>query len=647
MQCLLQYTLRALSRNSHVTQGTGSTRGFATSTLRAGAALDSFGRTGQPYVATVKPLLAYALRCSTSLNDLLPTAVTPVLDALLRRAVSEVTADNARCQATARSLAQALDQTFDITAARDVVRSLLLRAADAGLASSDLLELAREVACFVGVYGRDSDSLADDLRRLPEATNEQLLDALLPVPRRLHVASPVLGARQLHRVESLLPGAEMLSPRTSSDAAEREWPAVPDSFAGHGADKRLEAFLDRLPRRGAMCVIVTTVDAADLATASQQGRRAIAEVLDQYLAGERLADLGVGPTVFAHDPSTGQCREDNEGRPGVRLAYPLTYQADSALAPALHAAHLARRVAAPLTKAGFAWVTLESAGLIGSGQPRLVKTLALQAVRQQLLTCFEGLRDGFLSRERLHEDRVRRCALEQARVEAGMLRCPPERAARREQLEAQSAALEQVQAMLEAEKGTAEAARTSFDQLLMWLGVDEHLRLLDVDRWAALLSAEGDDLPETTQARAALEVVVGHVPRLASAQVELWWNLTRVPTRLAGLLAETEVDFEVLLKTLKGARNQALHRAENRARGDVLLGGAAEAVVDLTLECLSLWFRQVDADGLLPSQVTAAISNRYDAIVRHCVEGGATASIDFSRLTSPAATSRTGVRSES
>lgn len=52
---VLQYTLRALADESHLTQHIGSTRGLATSVLRAQAAMHSFGRTYQPFVASLQP----------------------------------------------------------------------------------------------------------------------------------------------------------------------------------------------------------------------------------------------------------------------------------------------------------------------------------------------------------------------------------------------------------------------------------------------------------------------------------------------------------------------------------------------------------------------------------------------------------------
>ncbi|WP_027340970.1 hypothetical protein [Hamadaea tsunoensis] len=258
--------------------------------------------------------------------------------------------------------------------------------------------IAAQVGGQLVAVGRDPQDLVADVSAALRRTTEAgaVFDALWPEAREFHVACVVEGANVLAGIESLHPGATCVR---VGPAAAMPYATAGTQPAGWGpATAALRRFAAGARQGRPACLVLLRVEALDRGTAGVRGRRTVTEILDQYLAGDRLGDLRLGPrTLTAAVGDRRTTRSDTVGS-STHTAYPLVRQWPAGLRPAMRMAHLARTTETPLTRAALTWVGLEAAGFGPRSAPDLAASLSLQLLRQAIVAAY------------LHYDRTLRVA---------------------------------------------------------------------------------------------------------------------------------------------------------------------------------------------------------------------------------------------
>ncbi|MGW1762200.1 hypothetical protein [Streptomyces mirabilis] len=507
-------------------------------------------------------------------------------------------------------------------------------------------QLALEMAALCVMEGRQHHLLSDDVRTVLSRGSldvGRLLKVLLPTVRDFRVAVVVEGTSRLESLARLMDSA----------AAVRNSPGEPAVGWGHAtADlKALAELADAASaarrawsgdQAGGHVLLTFTVRARDLGGAALLGRRRASEMLDQYVAGQRVAEIRLRPETLAHDPDSGRVLRAAVPVLGSGPVRPLTIGWPPALRESLRTAHIARVTEAPTTAAGLCWAALEALD-VKSGKKgntgELARALSLQAVRQQVIDLHQRTRTAVAA-----EVSAARTAHQAA-----------QRAADR--LEAAAKAAEGARAALLGEKATtardialgrraaleraseAEAYRAVVDA---WTGVGDDGLLRDPDRWLDAFAPPADADPALRAAADALAALTDRLGGETAARLRTWCALLADPCSLATWIKGTAGRFETSLDWLYAIRNTALHDGRFASATDLLDVHAGRALVDLTLEFLGNWYQHAPTPTLEQPERTAVaviahLAVRQQKVVEE-LEGGTRAGWNVSRLTSPTST---------
>ncbi|WP_143261631.1 hypothetical protein [Allokutzneria sp. NRRL B-24872] len=472
---------------------------------------------------------------------------------------------------------------------------------------------AAEIAVSVYLRGRDADALKHDLTNLlakgrPDAA---AISALLwPTPRRHYLTVLVSGARSLDELDDLLPGA-------------RQWPIT----ANQEPSTALLAKLEPITRAGVL--VRVPVDAADLGTAVVLGRRAISEALDQYVAGNRVADLTLeGPWQV-----TGPDEKPVLGEPAkasVKRAAPLSASRSEGLRAALRIAHIAQRVEAPMTSAALCWNAIESTGLLAEKSSRLARACAMQVLRQQVIDAHTQLRLMVAEELRRLAGRARKAKDALKRAENALGRT-----------------VEVIAAARQAWLDSAAAHQRAVDETTALMAlVDAHVpmtsgkpALIEPDRWLDLLLPPRAGRQSAWDAVTALAAFAGG---LAEENVELWRERLARPPLLAKWLQDKQDTCHALLEWLYTTRNIAFHHGRFAGPVDVATAHAGRAVVDMMLEILGRWHSIQHARGqdlTPPEEIFSLLARRKDALSAVLHKANSCHQLSIQHITGPDETS--------
>ncbi|MBM7774479.1 hypothetical protein JOD54_004683 [Actinokineospora baliensis] len=400
---------------------------------------------------------------------------------------------------------------------------------------------AGEIAVSVYLGGRDHQALKRDMTTLlsrGRPTADDIVALLWPPPRRHHVTVMVSGARSLDHLDVLLPGARQLS------VTVRQNP----------------------PKAAELAALV-----AKVGPIRARGRRVVSEALDQYVAGNRIADLTLADAWVVAGPD-GRWVLGELARAGVRRAAPLSSWWSDGLRPALRVAHIARRVEAPMTSAALCWSALESIG-VDEKPARLARAFALQTLRQHIVDAHAQLR-------LMVTDRLRRLGLRARKSQDTLRRADAVTQARQSWLDhdaAHQSALGDTTALMALVD--AHVPRTTDKPLLT-----------EPDRWLdLLLPARDTDSPALTAAHDAVTALSAFAGGLTEDTITLWRARLARPSQLAKWLQDKQDTCHALLDWLYTTRNTAFHHGRFAGPLDLATTHAAQAVVDLLLEVLGRW----------------------------------------------------------
>lgn len=511
--------------------------------------------------------------------------------------------------------------------------------------------LALEMATLCVMEGRDHQSLAGDVRtalsRGPLESG-RLLNVLLPAEREFRVAVVVEGSSGLESVAALMDPAAAPVLFGPGQPVTGRGPGTADLKAlaalAEGATAVCDSWLQRPSRGGASghVLLVFTVRARDAAGAALLGRRQASELLDQYVAGQRVAEIRLRPETLAYNPGSRRARRSVVPDLGSGPVRPLTTNWPPALRESLRTAHIAHVTEAPMTSAGLCWSALEAlelkAGSAGKGRnvDALARALSLQATRQQMMDLHARMRiavaaESVAARTAHREAQARADSLESVASQTAALadKAAAARAAVRDRYAVMERALE------------AEAHRATLDA---WTGVGDDGLLRDPNRWLDVFAPPAGADPALRAAAGALDAITERLGGETANRLRCWRTLLADPGLLATWITKMAGRFEEHLDWLYAVRNTALHNGRFTSATDQLDAQAGRGLVDLTLEFLGNWYRH--AAGAAPDradwtavEVIEDLAARQEHVVKELADG-IRERWNMSRLTSPTSTGR-------
>jgi hypothetical protein len=634
----LQHIIRSIDPDTLLSQHAAALAGMASELPRAQSALLGYGERSQPRPSLLATLcqnaLATVIRATSFrqneplLNDLIaelaavPTSVIQCQDINQRKAAATQSA--ARLDTFIQGLPSLLASMFS------EVWSL------SGSKSDDWAHanyVGNEVACLVATSDRDSTTLQWQLTyalRRNGLDPVQILDTLLPTPVRHHVACLVKGAGKFSMLTILEPSAQQATSKQE------------DAIRWGPATNRLRSFLAKTPISSDDCIVSIDVDAVDKASAARLGRRRITELLDQYIAGNRLVQISLARNTLVTRAGALDTEEWQPRHRSVRKAYPLVYRWPVGLRETLRMAHLAQVTDSPLAAAALSWVALEACGVEYQRHRQLARALSLQALRQQTVESHQLIMQSVTASTRYANTQLLNASALRRKYDKALDRCPSDHSAYkkikqlRDTAEANRVRTEAHTKSLNAKFGSFRAA------LEPYVVVNGSGHLVDLNNWVdILLPPRPSDTPQMTTARSALTAFLPDLSPLALQQTIDWQQLFNSCAECAGWLSVTQERIENLLDALYGARNLTLHSGIFAATGDAVLGIGSVMLVDFTLEFLGNWYRNVPETDphASPVEVIEELADRQVNIVRRLkATAGAAYPLNVARLTSPSST---------
>ncbi|MEY9855071.1 hypothetical protein ABH935_000670 [Catenulispora sp. GAS73] len=517
---------------------------------------------------------------------------------------------------------------------------------DRGGAPRSLERIAVEIGALSIQRGRTHDHAKVDLEstiRRGNITAPEILQALYSQDRRYRATVVVDGTHKLIALDALM----------GVDTDVHQFPlAAAPSGPGHRMPQLLQFVQQALSeRRGAPSVQAASSDGAvvlsfhvvapDLGAAAVRARRRIIEVLDQYVAGNRLSDLRLGPEsmVFSHDSQT--CARFSTHGPRRDSVRPLTTHWPLEIRESLRSSHIARTTEAPMARAGLSWVALESFGLKATNVETLANALSLVALRQQLVGTHDGLRNtvkgALLAAERRNKRAARTLRkLERYAIKAQLAKSVKADTVAKKVLAARTelSASETFLADLRGECVQPLSDLDAYCALTDWFWLD------DVNRWLELM----EPLPRAphaalTAAHAAVSSLCGTIGGLAAAEIIAWRGRLASLSETADWLEECQGRFKAMLNWLYTIRNLALHTGSFESESDELDAHGACALVDMTLEFLGNWYQAAAAHdpakaGWSAMQIVDELSVRQQNLIKE-LKGATSSHLNAQYLTSP------------
>ncbi|MBF6147060.1 hypothetical protein [Nocardia nova] len=424
---LLEVVLAACDPKSILTRHASGAQSATAALAHLHSALESRARPhrkkGQPYPPAIMKLTSTALNALESLKLVLPprdldAAITAVQDLLTKGEAGVVQAGDCHAAATAVDLHAAAVCTT-VTAQ--------FAAAWQGLASLDVdRRIALEVATRCVIVDRSHAELARDLRSVLSRGTisvNTVLQVLMPPERTFKIAVIVEGTSHLEGAQALMRPAAALT-------AIEPGGTVPAWGHGTTALTRLTELVERLSTAGRdwskeqareHVVLTFEVNACDVGGAALSGRQQVSELLDQYVAGQRVSEIRLRNETLVYDPISGKALPLTVPAIGSGVARPLTTQWPTALRESLRTAHIARVTEAPTTAAGLCWSALEAMEVKPNTTDTLANALSLGALRQQVLDLHLRTRLAVAATTRVAHERCRAAVAtsEQLRVRDG------------------------------------------------------------------------------------------------------------------------------------------------------------------------------------------------------------------------------------
>ena len=627
---LVQAILRGLEPDTYLSHYAAYQRGVLPTVHQAMRAMKGFGSNNQPQYDLTRRLCRCAQVAAETAVRIGPASLcTSRLASILTDAMSLTDGDRSDFITAAGKLESELPAIHGYL--DDLFRRAWRKRMNSDSDWQFLEYAANELVCAVAARDRDRRTLDRELASLlrGDPSTEAVLSCLLPPPRRFQHACIVEGARTLRDLHLLSPGAELLT------GPGKTLPWGP-------ANGDLKSWLDREFKGGNRLALSLPVDACDRASAARLGRRAVIELLDQYVAGHRLVALRVTDVGFTCEVGEAKTAEYVAPARSVHYAYPLTQRWPRGLREPLRMAHLARAADSPLVTVLLAWSAIEACGLPADDRRRLANALSLQILRQQLVDAFMSLSQDIATRNSWWSTRLDRHRADIARVEHVMDGLPYDHdaqdglIAQHHEITSQLSEAEEWEARL----APAVAALAEIHQSCR---VDAHGLLGDLNTWVdALMPERASEAAAVTATRRALKVVAQHLTPMSRRNLQVWKRRLGDCGELADWLDLSRAQANQLLDSIYAARNLTVHAGVLSMPGDTVLGQGAEMMVDMTLEFIGNWYRhETKPTGQLPSPIKVIpwLASRQELLVEAMrSQTGSAFQLNPEWLTSPSST---------
>ncbi|MER7726932.1 hypothetical protein [Streptomyces sp. NPDC096323] len=643
-QVLLGGILRALDPRGLLTQHAASPGTAAVALSRAHAVLHSRGtaanaKTAQPYEV---PAFRIQIDAKNAVDRACTFAAADQRLADAKAFLHKIVNDGAgqlKQPAQCRALAKVMDRhRLDF---QDAIADLAARAWQSPPSNDCLAWIAAETAALCLSSERDYDLLLDDvhalLRHPDPVGGKDLIDVLLPAPAPFRVVLVVEGAAGLANAGWLMPA--------DADCVQFPLDGLPAKWAYGKAELGALAAVvrARMEQRGVWAggspkaVLLTfRVPACDHGAAMLIGRRKAAELLDQYVAGHRLAELRLGEETLVCGEATGRTRRFAGSLSAPAAAKPLTGHWPPQLHEGMRTAHIARSTQGLTASTGLCWATIEALGL-KSGTQALAKTLSLQALRQQVTSAYQELRVAALGRHTAATSAL--ASAEQRR--AGVLReydraTAEGRAVPPQLREAVEACRKTVEARTRECAAAEVAFRRPLEVLDRWTEASGRGRIADVNRWLDVLAPPTAVPADLAEAVSALDLLTPAVGGWAAHVVRTWQQRLSDAEATVKWSREAEDRFKAALEWLYATRNTALHEGRFESETGTLDAAGGRALVDLTLEVLGNWYQHAST-GDLALKVVRQLGTRQKSILDE-LEVKGVRGLHLTHLTSPTST---------
>ncbi|WP_037624147.1 hypothetical protein [Streptomyces aureus] len=643
-QVLLGGILRALDPRGLLTQHAASPGTAAVALSRAHAVLHSRGTAASAQAA--QPYEDRAFRIQIDAKDAVDRVCAfAASDQRLADAKSflhKIVNDGAgklKQPAQCRALAKVVDgHRRDF---QDAIADLTAHAWQSPPSDECLAWIAAEAAALCLASERNYDLLLDDvhaLLRWPDPIGgKDLVDVLLPAAAPFRVVVVVEGAAGLATAGRLMPAG--------ADCVQFPVDGLPEKWAYGKAELAALATLvkERMKQRGkwaggsSKAVLLTfRVPACDHGAAMLIGRRKAAELLDQYVAGHRLAELRLGEETLVCGETTGSTRRFAGSLSAPAAAKPLTRHWPPQLREGMRTAHIARSTQGLTASTGLCWATLEALGLKSKTQA-LAKTLSLQALRQQVTSAYQELRVAALGRHTAATSALASAEQRRAKVLREYDRATAEGRTVPPQLqEVEEACRKAVEARTR-ECAAAEAAfRQPLEVLDRWTEASGRGRIADVNRWLDVLAPPPVVPADLAEAISALDDLTRAVGGWAAHVVRTWQQRLSDTEATTEWIKEVEGRFKAALEWLYATRNTALHEGRFESETGTLDALGGRALVDLTLEVLGNWYQHASTRDQA-SKVVSDLGTRQKSILEDLEHKGARG-LNLTHLTSPTST---------
>ncbi|MFJ8443967.1 hypothetical protein [Kitasatospora griseola] len=642
-QVLLGGILRALDPRGLLTQHAASGGTAAAALSRALAVLQSRGTPGdggeaQPHEGPAFRIQKHAERAVGRACGFAATDARLVgAGTFLRRIV----ADGPDKLTPRRCLVLAKEMDRHRKAVEEAIIEFASQAWTSPASNECLAWIAAELAALCLTRERDYDLLLTDLhnalRQHSPLSGQALVETALPVRRPFRVVVAVEGAATLTSLGTLMPG--------DADCSQFPADSLPEKWAYGRSELAALADLvkERTTRRSQWggsspraTLLAFRVRACDHGAAMLSGRREAAQLLDQYVAGQRLAELRLGEETLVCAETFGSTRRFSGTLSTSDAAEPLAEHWPPALREGMRMAHIARSTQGLTASTGLCWAALEALGL-KNVRLDLAKALSLQVLRQQVTSAYQELRVATLGR-----CTAAAAAFEAAERQRAALSRQADKAAAegRAVASALQARLDAARVTVEARAKECEAAEVSYREPLKvldrWTAATDRGRISDINRWLDVLTPPADGTEELLEAAAALRGLTRGVGGWAAHAVRSWQQRLADPAATTEWLKDMECRFEAALEWLYATRNTALHEGRFESATGTLDAQGGRALVDLTLEFLGNWYRHAPA-GTPAYKVVRELGKRQTTIVKR-LEAKGVHSLNLTYLTSPTST---------
>ncbi|MFX4293567.1 hypothetical protein [Streptomyces bohaiensis] len=634
-QVLLGGVLRALDPRGLLTQHAASPSTMSIALSRAHAVLSSRAASDQPYGPLAHKVLgdakdAVSAACAFGAVGQRLVEVKAFLDAVCNGGPSALK-NRGQCSDWVKGLAK------HRIAVSGIIADLTASAWDRPQSDIYLAWLAAETAALCLVRERTYDVLMNDvhtlLRRPGKISGDELVDVLFPAPKPFRVVIAVEGAAELAIADSLM-SEEADCRQFAIDALPEKWPYGRAELASLAevVERRLERRQRWAGGSPKALLLAFRVCAGDSGAAMLRGRREAAELLDQYVAGHRLADLRLGEESLVCAEGSGRTNRFAGTPSAPVVARPLTGYWPTQLREGMRMAHIARTTEGLTASTSLNAATLEAIGL-KVDSPALAQALSLQALRQQVTSTYQELRVAALGGRRAAANALESARRQRVKIENDLERAVVKKGMAPPQLKA--ARDDALQAVEDRTREDAEAEvcfRRPLEVLDSWTGANSWGRVTDINRWLDVLAPHQTAAAGLDDAVTALGDLTGAVGGRAAHVVCTWQR------RLTGLevkdwIEQVEKRFSVTLRWLKVTRNTVLHEGSFDSETGLLDAQSARALVDLTLEFLGNWYQHSEA-AASASDVVGHLARRQKEVLAE-IERSGTRSLNLTRLTSP------------